>query len=90
MPQRPLTKKLLSIIIAVQDYAKYHRSHNIMLRNNNIQETSYWFEETRDYYFGLPTKILKNAKLKPSTDDFEYVLSFKVTPEMLKIEFKNS
>jgi glutaredoxin-related protein len=80
---RRLNYDTLNIIVAVQ------RLRSFMIADSAIreaagQETPSWFKSAESYYSEIPDCVMKVAGLHKNRSDFEKVLAFEVTDEMLK------
>jgi glutaredoxin-related protein len=80
---RRLNYDTLNIILAVQ------RLRSFMIADSAIreaagQETPSWFKSAESYYSEIPDCVMKVAGLHKNRSDFEKVLNFQVTDEILK------
>ncbi|WP_114947262.1 hypothetical protein [Microvirga calopogonii] len=80
---RRLNYDTLNIIVAVQ------RLRSFMIADSAIreaagQENPSWFKSAESYYSEIPDCVMKVAGLHNNRSDFEKVLNFEVTDEMLK------
>ena len=80
---RRLNYDALNIILAVQ------RLRSFMIADGAIreaagQETPSLFKSAESYYSEIPDCVMKMACLHKNQSDFEKVLAFQVTDEMLK------
>jgi hypothetical protein len=74
---------MLNVILAVQ------RLRSFMIVDSAIreaagQESPSWFKTADAYYSEIPDSVMKVAGLHKNRSDFEKVLAFQVTDEMLK------
>ena len=80
---RPINYDMLNVILAVQ------RLRSFMIVDSAIreaagQESPSWFKTADAYYSEIPDSVMKIAGLHKNRSDFEKVLAFQVTDEMLK------
>lgn len=80
---RTLNYDMLNVILAVQ------RLRSFMIVDSAIreaagQESPGWFRTADAYYSKIPDSVMKVAGLHKNRSDFEKVLAFQVTDEMLK------
>jgi len=80
---RRLNYDTLNIILAVQ------RLQSFMIADSAIREAAgqgspSWFKSAESYYSEIPDCVMKVAWLHKNRSDFEKVLGFQVTDEMLK------
>jgi glutaredoxin-related protein len=80
---RRLNYDALNIIVAVQ------RLRSFMIADSAIreaagQEAPSWFKSAESYYSEIPDCVMNVAGLHKNRSDFEKVLNFKITDEMLK------
>ena len=78
-----LNKEILNTVLAVQYYKKHKIAEGILLNTKNRD----WYTPTEEYYHSLPDYILEKAGLKKNINDFEKVLNYNVTDEMLSTLF---
>lgn len=74
-----LNETLLALIIYVQMSKKYH-SAGVLL---DLPENDDWYQPTRDDFFAVPEDIFAKAGISACPANFEMMLSFEVTDEML-------
>jgi hypothetical protein len=77
-----LTKELLSLILMVQAYKKL-MIHQSIFYGYFKQQTTDWYRETQKYYHLLDTGLLHQVGLKKNLHDFEKVISYDVTDEIM-------
>ncbi len=80
---RRLNYDMLNVVLAVQ------RLRSFMIADSSIreaagQETPSWLKSAESYYSEIPDCVMKVAGLHKNRSDFEKVLNFQVTDEMLK------
>jgi hypothetical protein len=80
---RRLNYDTLNLIVAVQ------RLRSFMIADSAIreaagQETPSWFKSAESYYSEIPDCVMKVAGLHKNRSDFEKVLNYQVTDEILK------
>ncbi|EIM30375.1 hypothetical protein [Microvirga lotononidis] len=79
---RSLNYDMLNIVLAVQ------RRRSFMIADSAIrepagQESPSWFKSVESYYSEVPDCVMKVAGLHKNRSDFEKVLNFEVTDQML-------
>lgn len=82
MESKSITNKLLlDLIVMIQDYKRWKISEGVF--NDHFRKKSDWYEETKRYYSSIPSEYLAKLGLKKNIQDFEKVLNYPVTCEML-------
>lgn len=84
---RRLNYDALNIILAVQRFRGFVIADNA-IREAAGQETPSWFRSAEAYYSEIPDCVMNVAGLHKNRSDFEKVLNFQVTDEMLKTNHK--
>ena len=84
MTTQRLSRRLLSLILYVQAYRNFaiQRTNYAQARNRRAKTTN-WHAETINFYNGLPDRDLQALNLHKNINDFETILNFTVTEEML-------
>lgn len=81
---RSLNKKILDVILTIQTYAQFKRREARTLgKDLSVYD---WEKDAEEYYYNLPNEILKGLRLRKNKLDFEKVLYFKVTDEIMSTE----
>jgi hypothetical protein len=80
---RRLNYDTLNIIVAVQ------RLRSFMIADSAIREAAgrespSWFKSAESYYSDIPDCVMKIAGLHKNRSDFEKVLNFQITNEILE------
>jgi hypothetical protein len=89
MERMKMNEKLLGLIHLVQTY------RDLLIRENMLHESfgqeipnKDWWKECWQYYIELPQEYLDELNLRKNTLDFESVVNYKLTDEMLMCEYK--
>lgn len=77
-----LTKDLLNLIILIQSYKYLIVSENVVFKTNRD-----WYSETKMYYYSINKEILNNIGISTNNYDFENILGFKITSEMMSSKY---
>lgn len=82
-----LNEGKLNIILAVQKFKEYKYNEEILLKDNESSKPKLdLYKATLEYYNSLPQDILEKEGLTKCVSDFEKVLNFKVTDEIMESE----
>jgi glutaredoxin-related protein len=85
---RPLNYDMLNIVIAVQRLKSFMIADSA-IREAAGQESPSWFKSADAYYSEIPDSVTKVAGLHKNRSDFEKILAFQVTDEMMKTNIHN-
>jgi hypothetical protein len=85
---RPLNYDMLNIVIAVQRLKSFMIADSA-IREAAGQESPSWFKSADAYYSEIPDSVMKVAGLHKNRSDFEKILAFQVTDEMMKTNIHN-
>jgi hypothetical protein len=80
---RPLNREALIILQAVQAHKQFTIA-DIPVH----PDAGNWHARTRQYFRDLPDELMKAAGIHKNEADFECVLDFVITDEMLNAEFE--
>lgn len=79
-----LNKKLLELIIYIQDTKKQAISEGILFDN----ESFYWYRITQDVYYKLDKELFEKAGILQNQYNFEKILSYSVEDEILNTKYE--
>ena len=78
-----LNETLLALIIYIQSSKQYYISKIILNFSGDVPPDHDWYMPTRDDFFAVPEDIFAKAGISACTANFDMMLSFEVTDEML-------
>jgi len=77
-----MNKGLLNLIIMVQNYKQLKLDEGLFYKKGID-----WWNETKGYYFNIDMDLMHKLGLNKNLNDFDHVLSYKITDEMENTEY---